>query len=77
VSRIAIWTATALWPIIASLAARRFGWRNVFTTSVLAVFMILAIIGSWIDLHFARMDVPTHEGQNAVRRSGSRRRQSG
>jgi hypothetical protein len=52
VSRIAIWTATALSPIIASaLAAHSFGWRNVIAVSVLAALMIRGIIGARIDLH--------------------------
>jgi len=45
VSWIAVWSATALLPIIASaLTARRFGRRNVITASVLAALMILGII---------------------------------
>jgi hypothetical protein len=52
VSGIAVWTVTALVPMIASaLAAPRFAWRNVMTASVLAALMILGILGAWIDLH--------------------------
>jgi hypothetical protein len=47
VSWIAVWTATLLLPIIASvLAAHGFGWWNVITASVLAALMILGIMGT-------------------------------